>query len=474
MAGKLGGLAKAAGYIVDEVGDAVMPYVDDAISAVEDFARGPRGPSREIDRIPSRLPGTKSPIDDPLDRTLTIDREAAVRAPEVYEHNVRRLTDIPGLGHLSDAADVAEIEGEAMKHFEDNLQFLIDITPAGKVARNREWYVGANNFAHTLADRYGLDHRSVAGTIAALSPQKDWYQNASLAERMADINFQKSDVVTSNDMLDFGMNNLKKQEQIDVLSDIAGKRLSDLDTDLERAVWIRLYDEVHNPKHYREFTPDGMLGDFVKKGDGTDRKVSWGSFNEIIKADKALRSGGDLDTLSNLMGTKHKVRSFFNNNADPFSPYDDVTGDTHQVAGNTLMPYSGNSGPVQQNFGTASFGTAGKPDNWVPAKSANPLGVHGTYPFHADAVRNVARRNNLMGREGQSVTWETIREMFPAADKNPEFMNRVANIWRSVERGEINAGEARNRIARIARRPSPLGEGGRGVELLDPKEASTY
>lgn len=450
-------------------------------SGISRVGRPTQGLLTEADvgkRIPSRLPTAKKPLDDPLDRTLTIDREAARRAPDAYEHNVRRLTDIPGLGHLADATDPLEIEQAAMKHFEDNLNFLFSITPEGKIERNRQWYDGANRFSHTLANRYRIEPESMAGAVAALSPQKDWYQNASLAERLADIHFTRSDFVTTPEMIQVGLGGkdkkLKDPMHQQLLQSMVGKRLQDLETDLERAIWIRMYDETYNPRHYREFVPTGELGDFIKRGDGEERKVSWGSFNEISKADQSLRSGGDIDLISQLMGTKHKVRSFYNNNAEPNSPFNDVTGDTHQVAANALMPYSGKSGPVHQNFGTAP-GKDDKPANWVGTKNSSVVGVHGTYPLHADAVRNVAAQHGLQGREAQSITWETIREMFtPELKRNPAFVAEVEGLWRAVERGDISANTARERIAHIAARPSRDSGARRGGGLLSPEEASTY
>ena len=44
------------------------------------------------------------------------------------------------------------------------------------------WYVGANLTAQDMGARYGYSQEQAAGILAALSPQKDWYQNMALAE----------------------------------------------------------------------------------------------------------------------------------------------------------------------------------------------------------------------------------------------------------------------------------------------------
>ena len=75
--------------------------------------------------------------------------------------------------------------------------WLHDQVPAESRERSKVWYVGARNITERLASAYNLPDQSVAAVMAALSPQKDWYQNASLGERLIDIheNFSRGNKV---------------------------------------------------------------------------------------------------------------------------------------------------------------------------------------------------------------------------------------------------------------------------------------
>ena len=72
--------------------------------------------------------------------------------------------------------------------------------PEGLRNRAKEWYVGANKFANNLSERHGVPLSASAATIAAMSPQKDWFQNASLAERLMDIHHAHTDTPYTKDM----------------------------------------------------------------------------------------------------------------------------------------------------------------------------------------------------------------------------------------------------------------------------------
>src|SRR5262249_49763779 len=154
---------------------------------------------------------------------------------------------------------------------------------------------------------------------------------------------------------------------------IQGKTLDQLDDPMEQALWIRLYDEAHNPRAYRTITPEGNFGDFVLTNKGELQNVGWGGLDAIAKAVKSLRSGGDRKIISPVLGDAHKVRSFYNNIELPNDPrFGDITADTHQVAAAQLRPLSGAAPAVEQNLSGAKG-----------ASSSDITGVRGTYGLTA-------------------------------------------------------------------------------------------
>jgi hypothetical protein len=70
---------------------------------------------------------------------------------------------------------------DAMKR---NLRALWDRYPEEWRNRAKLWYVGANRIANELSLQFGYSVDAVAGVLAALSPQMDWFRNVSLAERV--------------------------------------------------------------------------------------------------------------------------------------------------------------------------------------------------------------------------------------------------------------------------------------------------
>ena len=57
--------------------------------------------------------------------------------------------------------------------------------------------------------------------------------------------------------------------------------------------------------------------------------------------------------ISQALGSKHKVRSFYNNIVAPSAPNGDVTVDTHAVGVALLRPLSGKTIPVMHGLGNA-------------------------------------------------------------------------------------------------------------------------
>ena len=304
----------------------------------------------------------------------------------------------------------------------ENLEFVLDRLPKEFQDRAKLWYTGANRFSEELASKYGVPRQSMSGVLAALSPQKDWFQNASLGERVADAVINNRNFPWSSEM-----EAVVKQYPVfktggrgknaPIWESIRGKKYSELETTSQKAMWVRAYDEAHNPKTYRALTPEGDLGPIVLLNNGT-RDISWGTFNSIEKAIDALESGGDFNILSDAMGDMHKVRNFFNNIEVPFSDMGDVTIDTHAIAAALMRPLGGDDRLVAQGLGA------------IGGKDAK-TGAKGNYGFIADDYREVASDRGLLPREAQSITWEGIRKLFD--NKSDAVKQKVNRIWSRVD-----------------------------------------
>jgi hypothetical protein len=237
-----------------------------------------------------------------------------------------------------------------------------------------------------------------------------------------------------------------KPDLAEIANRVRGKRLQDLEDPVEKAAWIRAYDEAHNPRSYRIVNPEGTYGDIMRSAGGAPTKPGWGSLNEISKAVRAAESQGDSRVLSELMGERHKVRNFYNNILAPNAKTGDVTIDTHAVAADMLQPLSGNSVPVAHNFKNSLAKQFIPPEGFSSAKGSSATGAQGTYGLHADAYREAAAERGLLPREMQSITWEGVRGLFPDTFKTPKNAADIRAIWQAVSEGSIDANTARRLI----------------------------
>lgn len=426
--------------------------------------------------VSTRFPTGKTAPENPLTHHLTIGLDEFKNSP-AFEHNVSLLSSYPGYGRLAGMAP-EEAAQAYINQSADNLVWLYNNSPEVIKQRSPLWYDGANRISNALAERYGIPRQSVSGAIANLSPQKDWFMNMSLAERVGDTLFgPAASKRMTPEMLALGkslsaINNSKTNSL--AFKKIQGKRLSELTDPIEQAMWIRLYDETNNPRSFRSITPEGDYGDFIVNQDGSLSSAAWGSFPMIAKAVKAYQSGGDMNIISPTLGDMHKVRSFYNNIEVPNDPiWGDVTADTHQVAAAQLRPLSQSSPEVSHNFGTG-LEKDKQPLGYVGARSSSLDGVQGTYALTAEATRRAAKELGMIPRQAQSGTWEPVRELFTSGYKSSKNTNAVDDVWKAYDRGDITINEAREHIYDLA--------GGIGrpewampnLRVYDPTRYSTY
>jgi len=417
-------------------------------------------------RVSTRFPDAVKKTENPLTHHLSIGTAEMKLDPENFIHNTAILSDYPGFAKLK-GMSADEAARAYIEQAKGNMQYLYDRSPAEMRLRSPRWYEGANEISDALAQRWGVPRQSSSAALAALSPQKDWFMNASLGERVGDI-------VTANpkgtsDMLAWAQKHKELSQDPETLAMIKAmkdRRLDRVDP-AEAALFVRAYDEAHNPRHYRSILPEGYFGDFITTQKGEPAKAAWGTYGDIDKAVRAIQSGGDMNIISPLLGGKHKVRSFYNNIEVPFDTrFGDITADTHQVAAGQMRPVAGTAEAVTQHL--ASGGAAGATN----ARSSKVSGVQGTYGLLADATRQFAAENGLLPRAGQSGTWEPVRELFNV--KNPRVLNAVDDIWKAHDRGDLNLGQARDAIFNLAGGIGTPEWARSGLSARSPLLGSTY
>lgn len=349
-----------------------------------------------------------------------------------------------------------EILEQAKEHMKSNLRALMNAFPDDLYARARMWYVGGNRIARALSEEYGVPVENVALAMAALSPQKNWFENVSSGERVIDIVVMRSQEPWSPEMT--AVANARGWFEDPKISkfvgDAAGKTLremydpSDPDAFVRMAWWVRAYDEANNPRTLSVITPEGTFIDkeFSARADGAPTPLRWGSAGEIGKAIAALIARTP-EARSRIAGGAHKVRSFFNNIAAPYSPGGDVTIDTHAVAAALLRPLGGTTHEVQNVLSggvskdDAALGFAGIGNSSI-------TGSVGAYGVYADAYRELAGEFSMLPREVQSITWEAVRLLFDA--KGAELKRTSSETWLRFSRGEISHDQATATIFGLA------------------------
>ena len=332
----------------------------------------------------------------------------------------------------------------------DNLIALHNSVDPEIRERSKRWYEGANRIANGFANKYGVTSEQVAGVMASLSPQKDWFLNLAQAEVYTnyqdyEMDSEKFDATLAAviEVAEAPAKNKKgkskeerrlmdeqaREERAMIFEKIRGKTLRELKGgDPKLSGWaIRLIAETEFGKGVTNVTPEGEPNGPYLKADGTPVKNGWGSAGETAKALSILEDGSP-ENISDKLGKYHKVRSFFNNIVSPYSDLGDVTIDTHAVAAAFLMPYSQSAKPVAQNFAT---GTA----------NSERDGMQGTYHIYADAYRQAADALGIPPYQLQSITWEAIREIYPAKSRNQK---NVAEQEKNFK--ENNIEQARDRI----------------------------
>lgn len=407
----------------------------------------------EID-ISTQNPQGVNRIYDPITEMLSIDAEAVGEAMKANPKIGKKIIQaIKSYGFIPDNTPDNKVLEVFKENIVNNLLFLYNKVPESTRKRSKLWYVGANKIAIEMGKNYDMSLRQIAAIMAAMSPQKDWFQNVSMAERAIDVLQKQGNQAWTPDMLRYAESYVKetkdrkeREKRGDAFEKIkkvanAGTVLNDMD-EKSAAAFIRAYDEAFHSRNYRLVTPEGGFGDLVRNNDGKPSTMMWSTYGPIEKAVSIYRDGSR-ENVSQQLGFEHKIRSFYNNIANPDSEIDHVTIDTHAVAAALFEALAGTDTEVAQNFGATG--------------SSDVLGVGGTYGLIADAYREAAKRVGVRAREMQSITWEAVRALF-SEEVKASIKPKIRAEWAKYKTGQQSFDETRQNVLEIAGQPNKLND----------------
>jgi hypothetical protein len=416
--------------------------------------------------IGTRNASGKSATDNPVRDNTVVDVASMRRDPEL----VSKINDLIRSEYPQIKIQPGEEPINALiRHVKGNLRWLHDQMPEAMRERAKQWYVGARKITESFSEKYQFPREAVAGAIAKLSPQRDWFQNLELAERVMailkntpnggrwtsemdhtvlgwiyypQIRNSVGKLIGNKDALSDKTREMLRGK----LEDLRGTPFDKLDS-LQKAIWVRAYSSAHMPRGYSIWTPEGeRLGIKLNDDNETESKLGWPGFGTVEGAISILENPSKTN-ISDQLGGEHKIRNFYNNILLPNSKLGSVTIDTHAVAAAVLKALAGADTEVGHNFGQGAPGS-------------DVLGISGLYPVFADAYRELAKELGLLPRELQSITWEEIRALFTDDFKTKANKKLVNSIWQEYINGKATLDETRELLKDVAeyRQPDWVGK----------------
>ena len=430
--------------------------------------------------VSTRYPTAARAKEDPIEDLLVNDYKTFLNDKAVFGKNMAIIKNAALYPILQKSPKLRSDEQKAEEFIDlvkNNLLDIHDRVPAETRKNSKLWYKGANALVRRFAERHDISMEQAAAVAAVLSPQKDWYQNASLAERTMDTYFNHAAQPFTPEMkaraeeIYFHKDikppaQARNREMLKLigsssLDQVLNKFNDPAAGELAAAMWIRTFDQTYNDPSYRIVAPDGRLLDYAKNSNGSNSKVAWGSLNEIAKAVKALKDA-DISVISASLGSANKVRNFYNNIYDPDSDLGFVTIDTHAVAAGLLKPLGGSAFEVSHNFGTKG-------------SSSSITGLNGIYSMYEEAYRRAAAERGVLPREMQSITWEAVRGLFrPEYKSQQSNVDVVDNIWKQYNSKKISLEQAREMVYEHANKIKPPDWERSGGGISEGDEATTY
>ena len=316
---------------------------------------------------------------------------------------VRQIKAIPGKNEEEKAEkkrlltklkkEIIPVYQDVINTMAENIRALFDTLTPEFIEQSKRWYEGANRFANSLASTYKISVEQSSGMLAVLSPQKDWFNNVSAAERVMDIITNHSDKPFTKELLDNAVkyntkggkvpnwvNDIKKQ-----FKTTEGMSINDMQKEgvsmAAQANLLRILDHYYNSPNVLQTTPDGQV---IGYGEST---IMWNPASEIGRAMMIFRDPAQAN-IDVLLGEGNKVRNFYNNIVDPNSENGYLTADTHALGVAFGLPTSANDAGAFKLFSG---------------------GEESIYAIVKDAYTIVAKEMGMLPRELQSITWEAFR-----------------------------------------------------------------
>jgi hypothetical protein len=446
-----------------ELGPREMPHEAGIVQGADGILRH-ADPAFQDGRIATTTPWSKKLPDPHLSGDATIGHDTMQASGDTYQKTADIIKEMPYTGvktkvpaeagkkakttttwtptgdlNIDPNATPEEAHEAFIEHAKSNILALHDAVPDDIRQGSMQWYDGANTIAKQRALTYGKPLENVSGVYAALSPQMDWYKNASLGDRVMDTLHRMGNLSFSDEMQNWADDYLTNSSSADtadsaaIFARIKDIPLGQLTNPLDKAHWIRAYDEAHNSRDYNIVNPDGTFGAPVQTKGGANAGAGWGSMDAIANAVKAY-DAKDMPTISEAMGGGHKVRNFYNNILNPNAQTGDVTIDTHAIAAALLRPLSGSDKDTAIGLGTAP------PTNAM-------TGSKGLYGAYAEAYRRAAEERGILPRQMQSITWEAIRGLYsPVQKRSGAFRARVNNAWANHGNGSWTQQEVQRHL----------------------------
>ena len=280
---------------------------------------------------------------------------------------------------------------EAGQGMTENILALFDSASTEFLSRSKEWYVGANRIANELSSIYGISLEQASGMLAVLSPQKPWFDNIVLAERVMNVMANEANTTVTSEIIDGAVKyntsnkgklsswaeDLKKAYKKN--GNVSVNDLIDSGKMIEASLYLRAIDQATNPQLVLNIDPEGTFRGITKS------KLKWSASSDIIKAINVYREAG---SISKMLGRGNKVRNFYNNIADPYSKNPYVTADTHAGSVALMSPMSADDVGAWGLFNT---------------------GQSSVYAMVKSAYEAAAMIAGIQPREMQSITWEIQR-----------------------------------------------------------------
>ncbi len=135
----------------------------------------------------TRVPSAKGMEMAALDENLLADWETMKDNDKLIAGNLAKIKALNIPIKLDETKTPREQLEQFMDAVADNLDYLYQRMDPDLVERAKLWYVGARRIAEWLAARYGITDMQAAAMLAVLSPQKNWFENVSMADRIGDI-----------------------------------------------------------------------------------------------------------------------------------------------------------------------------------------------------------------------------------------------------------------------------------------------